>query len=191
MNDYLKILMFSCLPIGVFVIICLHSKVRIKELEAEIERQSIELAHAHIPMQRDTIHDSIEVATQVVVEVVPDYVKDAMANYQSTIKALGLRVQQLESLQSTTIRTADTVKAIPTDDDNIFCYHDKWADISVSLHDSTIYYNIRDSLTTMVYREYKHRFLWWRWGTKGYRVKIINFNPNTSVSYNRYILVKD
>ena len=42
----------------------------------------------------------------------------------------------------------------------------------------------------LVYREYKHHFLWWKWGTKGYRLKIVNFNPHARVTYNRYILSK-
>ena len=68
---------------------------------------------------------------------------------------------------------------------------DKWAKgsyLEFSLDDSTFYYNIRDSLETVVYHEYKHRFLWWRWGVTGYYVKIVNFNPNARVIYNRYVM---
>ncbi|WP_347563512.1 DUF6549 family protein [Phocaeicola coprocola] len=37
--------------------------------------------------------------------------------------------------------------------------------------DSTVYYNIRDSLAAVVHRIPKRKFLWWSWGTKG-----INWN---------------
>ena len=50
--------------------------------------------------------------------------------------------------------------------------------LQLQLKDSTFYYNIRDSLSTAVYREYRHHFLWWKWGTRGYRLKIVNFNPH-------------
>lgn len=88
------------------------------------------------------------------------------------------------------IHTTDTVYAEYKQQDSLFSYHDQWADLSLSLKDTTFYYNIRDSLATVVYREYRHRFLWWRWGTKGYRLKIVNFNPRSKVTYNKYIYSK-
>ena len=51
-------------------------------------------------------------------------------------------------------------------------------------------YSVRDSVTTIISRDYKHRFLWWRWGTKGYSVYIVNHNPRGKVYYNKYIRVK-
>ena len=68
---------------------------RITELKKEKERLSVELAHANIPMLRDTIHDSIEVVTQTVVEVVPRRLKEALAGQEQTIRDLRLKVKQL------------------------------------------------------------------------------------------------
>jgi len=160
---------------------------RITELKKEKERLSVELAHARIPMLRDTIHDSIEVVTQTVVEVVPRRLKEALAGQEQTIRELKLKVQQLEAAQTTTIKTSDTVRAEYRQRDSCFRYSDQWVDLSLRLNDTTFYYNIRDSLATYVYREYKHRFLWWRWGTKGYKVKVVNFNPHATVIYNQYV----
>lgn len=159
----------------------------VARLENEKQRLSVELAHAQIPLQRDTIRDSIEVVTQVVVEVAPKSLKDALAEDEQLIKELRLKVKQLEALQTTTIETSDTTPAHHDAGDSLFYYSDQWADLQLSLKDSTFYYNIRDSLSTMVYREYRHHFLWWKWGTKGYRLKIVNFNPHARVTYNKYI----
>ena len=159
----------------------------VARLENEKQRLSVELAHAQIPLQRDTIRDSIEVVTQVVVEVAPKSLKDALAEDEQLIKELRLKVKQLEALQTTTIETSDTTPAHHDAGDSLFYYSDQWADLQMSLKDSTFYYNIRDSLSTMVYREYRHHFLWWKWGTKGYRLKIVNFNPHARVTYNKYI----
>ena len=158
-----------------------------RRLRGEVNRLSVELAHAQIPLQRDTIRDSIEVVTQTVVEVAPKSLTDALAADQQLIKDLQLKVKQLESLQTTVIETGDTVAAQHDSQDSLFFYSDQWADLKLSLKDTTFYYNIRDSLSTAVYREYRHRFLWWRWGTKGYRLKIVNFNPHSRVTYNKYI----
>ena len=159
----------------------------VARLKNDVNRLSMELAHAQIPLQRDTIRDSVEVVTQTVVEIVPRYMKEALAADEQLIRELRLKVEQLESMQTTVIETSDTVKAQYSPGDSIYDYHDQWADISLSLSDTTFCYNIRDSLATMVYREYRHRFLWWKWGTKGYRLKIANFNPHARVTYNRYI----
>ena len=160
---------------------------RMVELKEEKERLSVELAHARIPMQRDTIRDSIEVVSQVVVEVVPKHLKEALAADEKLIKEMGLKIKQLESMQTTVVEIGDTVPATFQEDRDLFSYSDKWADLSLDLKDTTFYYNIRDSLSTVVYREYRHHFLWWKWGTKGYRLKIVNFNPRARVTYNKYI----
>lgn len=159
----------------------------VERLQGEIDRLSVELSRAQVPLQRDTIRDSIEVVTQTVVEVVPRKMKEALAADEQLIKELQLKVRQMEALQTTVIETHDTVPARYQARDSLFYYSDQWADLRLQLKDTTFYYNIRDSLATVVYREYRHRFLWWRWGTKGYQVKIVNFNPHARVTYNKYV----
>ena len=168
-------------------ILCLLVIGKVDELKHKNNRLSVELAHARIPLQHDTIRDSIPVVTQPVVEVVPKKMKEALAADEQLIRDLKLKVRQLEAMQTTTLETSDTVHAHHKPGDSIFYYRDRWADLSLSLKDTTFYYNIRDSLATVVYREYRHHFLWWKWGTKGYRLKIVNFNPHARVTYNKYI----
>ena len=180
-----QLLLYAGLAAAVVTALCQMNKVA--QLEDENSRLSVELAHAQIPMQRDTIRDSIEVVTQTVVEVVPKKMKEALAADQQLIKDLQLKVKQLEAVQTTVLQVGDTVPAQYRPHDSIFTYHDQWADLSLQLKDTTFYYNIRDSLSTIVYREYRHRFLWWKWGTRGYRLKIVNFNPHARVVYNKYI----
>lgn len=182
-----KFLIAAAVMAGIFLLFYCQTANRLMEARAKADRLSVELAHARIPMQRDTIHDSIEVVTQTVVEVVPKRMREAMAADRRLIKELKLRIGQLEAVQTTVIETSDSAPARHNEDDSLYYYNDQWADISLNLRDSTFYYNIRDSLSTVVYREYKHRFLWWRWGTKGYRVKMVNFNPHARVTYNKYI----
>ena len=165
----------------------IHYRSEVARLKDQANRLSVELAHAQIPMQRDTIHDSVEVVTQTVVEVVPKKLKEALAADEQLIKDLQLQVKQLEAMQTTTLQTSDTVAAQHNQEENYYYYSDQWADLRLSLNDSTFYYNIRDSLSTVVYREYRYHFLWWKWGTKGYRLKIVNFNPHARVTYNKYI----
>lgn len=186
----IKVLIWAVLAtiVAVAALVSAGAKaIKVGELEEDVDRLSQELSHAQIPLQHDTIRDSIEVVSQVVVEVVPKHLKEALAADEQLIKEMGLKIKQLESMQTTVVETSDTVPATFHEDRNLFSYSDKWADLSLDLKDTTFYYNIRDSLSTVVYREYRHHFLWWKWGTKGYRLKIVNFNPRARVTYNKYI----
>lgn len=187
MNEYHKNIVLLVLGVIALHLIVRNSQSEVKRLSEELEQARTELSHAQIPLQRDTIRDSIEVVTQTVVEVVPKKLKDALAADEQLIKDLQLKVKQLEAMQTTTIVTSDTVPAHHKPTDSLYYYSDQWADLRLDLKDTTFYYNIRDSLSTMVYREYRHHFLWWKWGTKGYRLKIVNFNPHSRVTYNKYI----
>ncbi len=162
-----------------------------KKKDSEIKELKQKLAHAQIlqPVVRDTIRDSIIVNESPVVLATLRQIKEEQMADRELIKDLGIKMKQLESIQKTVMETKDTVKATYSEPKQEYTYHDQWADLSLRVKDSTFYYNIRDSIEAMVFREYKHRFLWFRWGTKGYKLKMINFNPHASVKYNTYISV--
>ena len=187
MNEYHKNIVLLVLGAIVLHLIVRNSQSEVKRLSEELEQARTELARAAVPVQRDTIRDTVEVVTQAVTEVTLRRLREALAADERLIKDLKLKVRQLESVQTTVVETADTVAARHEPGDSVFSYRDRWADLSLQLKDTTFCYSIRDSLATVVYREYRHRFLWWRWGTKGYWVKIVNFNPHARVTYNRYI----
>ena len=101
---------------------------------------------------------------------------------------IGMPRSSVESKMGLTIATTDTVK-LTQKTESIYIYKDRWLDAKVNLYDSTMTYRARDSLSQYVERIYKHRFLFWKWGTKGYRVHIINHNPNSKIEYADYIRV--
>lgn len=154
--------------------------------ENELLRRELALAQKYVPLQRDTIRDTVEIITQKVVEV--EKVKSALTKEErELLKDLGLKVRELESLQQTGIVTRDTVWLVRKDstDDSPLVYHDAWTDIEY--RDKRMVYAMRDSLAIALRKEYKHRFLFIRWGTKGYEVKVANFNPHSSVKYNTFV----
>ena len=164
-----------------------------KQYEKEIKDLKYELAHAqqYVPLERDSvfIHDTIpaEVVTSpVIMAELRDLRRQRLID-EETIKALGLRLKQLDAVQTTTVETKDTARAADVINSSLFSYDDGWSHLEFSLEDSTFYYNIRDSLITNVYHEYKHKFLWFRWGVKGYKVKLVNFNPHSTIRYNTYV----
>lgn len=154
--------------------------------ENERLRHELAMAQKYVPLQRDTIRDTVEIITQKVVEV--EKVKSALTKEErELLKDLGLKVRELESLQQTGIVTKDTVWLVEKDstDGSPLIYHDAWTDIEYM--NKRLAYAMRDSLAIALKREYKHRFLFFRWGTKGYEVKVANFNPHSSIRYNTFV----
>ena len=103
-------------------------------------------------------------------------------------KDIGVQRSSVESQMILSVSTEDTVKMKPHRD-SVLNYQDKWLTAKVNLYDSTMVYRARDSLTQYIERIYKHRFLWWKWGTKGYKVHIVNHNPHSKIDYADYIRV--
>ena len=190
MSKIFKIIDVACLLIALFFVSTLYKDIR--NLKAENKRLRVELAHAaiHVPMKVETIRDTIKVPVVRVVEVDKSSYSKELAD-KKLLKNIGVKANQVVTQQRTESITADTVKLLRHNDNlKTFCYKDRWAEFRLSLCDSTLQYSVRDSITTVVFREYKHRFLWWRWGTKGYNVKVVNFNPNNTLLYNQYIKVE-
>ncbi len=163
-----------------------------KQYEKEISDLKYQLAHAQqfVPLEKDTVYlpgDTVEVSTSPVIMAELKTLRKQHLIDERMIKDLGLKLKQLDAVQTTVTETKDTARAEYCHNLKIYSYDDRWSHLEFSLSDSTFYYNIRDSLATVVYHEYKHRFLWWRWGVKGYKVKILNFNPHSTIRYNTFV----
>lgn len=157
-------------------------------LKKEIRSLETRLAQSHEDPERIYIHDTVPVTKIKVVEVDKTDYKKALAD-KETIKALGLRVSQLEAENKTLLSTRDTVYLTKVND-SVYAYHDKWVTFRYLMNERALDYSVRDSLTTYVAREYKHKFLWFKWGTKGYSVFIVSHNPKSKVEYSKYIRLK-
>ena len=166
-------------------------------IKDELKEAKNELAKAqrYIPLQRDTFRDTLTVVTQKVQEV--EKIKEVITpEEKSLIEDFNLKVKQLTQLQHTGLMTQDTVTLAPVlmdssykhPPDTVLRYMDEWCRFEYRPVTQSLSYSIRDSLTTLVARQYKHRFLWWRWGTKGYDVKIVNHNPHSIIKYNTFIV---
>lgn len=167
-------------------------------LNAQIRDLQIQLAHARIPMQTGTIRDSLPTASQQAVEVDKTDYKKQLAD-RKLIKDLELQISQVKAENTMLRETIGEVRlepvrpaadSLPSAADTLFAYHDLWVDFRLNTQDHTLDYAMRDSLKTYIDRIPKHKFLWWRWGTKGYRVKHVNFNPHSKIVYSQTIIVK-
>ena len=159
---------------------------RQQRAEQELREQLNGLKLQYAPAERDTIRDSLTVITQQVLQMPAEEYK-IQAYDRQLLHDLDIRLGQVLADQRTSLSTADTVKTDRSD--SVYTYSDRWLSFRLNTADSILTYKARDSLQTIVYRQYKHRFLWWRWGTRGYDIKVINFNPHSNILYNSYIQV--
>ena len=157
-------------------------------LQSQVKDLQVQLAKSQQKADTFYIRDSIPVWKERIVEVDKTDYKKLLAD-KELIKELQLKVSQVEAENRLLMGTRDTVY-LSKDRDSVLRYHDQWADFSYFEEKRRLEYSVRDSLTTYVTREYKHRFLWWKWGTKGYNVYHVNHNPNSRIYYNKYIRVK-
>lgn len=159
---------------------------RQKKANEALKMQLHQLQLKYSPMQRDTIRDSVKLVTQQVMVMDRGEYK-LLAADRKLLEDLNLKLRQVVSDQRVSMVTSDTVKTKRLN--SVYSYSDTWLSLRLDTADSILTYRARDSLQCIVAREYKHKFLWWRWGTKGYNVKVLNFNPHSTILYNSYIQV--
>lgn len=159
---------------------------RQKKANEALKMQLHQLQLKYSPMQRDTIRDSVKLVTQQVMVMDRGEYKLQAAD-RKLLEELNLKLRQVVSDQRVSMVTSDTVKTKRLN--SVYSYSDAWLSLRLDTADSILTYRARDSLQCIVARQFKHKFLWWKWGTKGYNVKVLNFNPHSTILYNSYIQV--
>ncbi len=159
---------------------------KIEHLQSQIE--ILNSWNTYPSIVHDTIRDTIPVASAPALVVTKEEYKKVAD--KALLKDLDVKPAAITSQLQTEISTRDSIKLRAAPKDNDYIYHDQWTDIHLSLKDSMLRYDMRDSIAMFVVRDYKHRFLFWRWGTKGYNVKLVNFNPRATIKYLKYVKVE-
>lgn len=161
---------------------------QISSLQKENEELKVQLAHARInsPITYDTINDTVAVATIPVTVVSRSDYKKELAD-KRLLEETDIPPNDVEEQYTMATGISDSVRMYRKAD--IFRFHDRWADFTLSLPDTLLSYSVRDSVVCFITRIPRHHFLWWHWGTKGYEVKIRNFNPNSTVKHAQFVKI--
>jgi hypothetical protein len=178
--------------IGISIMIGEYHKMEVakRELQEKVDALQQAVAHSTIELLHDTIRDTIPIASQPVVVIDKTDYKKLEAD-RELLKDLNLKYSQIESEMRVLMANQGKVTLqASADSDSVLRYKDRWCEFEYLVKPRELEYKTFDSLVTLVDREYKHKFLWWRWGTKGYKVTHINFNPRSEIRYSRYIKVE-
>lgn len=161
------------------------------KLQEDLGRQTENVGSLTYDIQYGNLDDSLSVARNTALQAKCDELKQLHLADTKLIKELKVKLKDVKSIHTTSSSTTDTVRIepVPNTADSVFSYQDKWLSLHIDVPARLCQYTSRDSLTTIVSRTYRHKFLWWRWGTKGYQVQIVNFNPHSRINYSRYVEV--
>lgn len=167
---------------------CCCDSSKNRSLRNQVNELQLLLAESQQKADTFYVRDSVFVWKERIVEVDKTDYKRHLADKQ-LISDLQLKVSQLESEHRALLVTRDTF-VLESANDSVLTYRDRWFFFSYDLCSRVLDCEVRDSLSTYVAREYKHKFLWWKWGTKGYDVYVVSHNPKCKVEYNKYIRLK-
>ena len=186
-------------------------------LKKEIEslRQELARQQQYVPLDYGKLRDSLSTTTQVVREV--EHIKETLSEEdKKLIKELGINVKRLEALQKIGMEAKDTVQLLPvgnatgtgtgdkpageatgtvadveaggSNQDSIFTYKDAWTDFVFYLNSKKLAYKYRDSLAITMDGIVRKKFLFFKWGVKGYNLKTVNFNPHSEIKHNTFVM---
>jgi hypothetical protein len=173
-----------CIALAAFLITLHHDG----KLRDDVRSLKVQLAHSYMPMKVDTIRDSVPVYETVVKEIDRTDYKKQVADRQ-LIKDLKIKLADVTEENRLLTRQLRQIQLQPREEgDSLLEFHDQWADLIYDTTTNNLDFTVRDSLVTFVTRVPRHKFLWFRWGTKGYQVRIASFNPYTQLKYEGFIL---
>lgn len=169
----------------------IRSAYQNRKLRSELNRQTENIGSLTYDIQYGKLDDSLSVAKNTAIQAKCNELEQLHLADAKLIKELKVKLKDVKTIHTASSYTADTVRieSVPNTADSVFSYQDNWLSLHIDIPARLCQYSSRDSLTTIVSRTYKHKFLWWRWGIKGYQVQIVNFNPHSRINYSRYVEV--
>lgn len=151
----------------------------------DYSRQKNNVTALTSPVIRDTLPGGITVVkVPVIDENVRELRKQQIIGTQ-LIRDLNLKIKDLKAYETVKTETGDTIPVLFRD--SVFNYKDSWTDIHINLRNNLLSYKTFDSTTAIVAAEYKHHFLFWRWGIKGYKLHLVNYNPHSTITCAKYV----
>ncbi len=186
LTSFLLILKRYIIFIGLIVAIVLLTKSNIS-LRKKAERNERNVEILTDSLHRRLLHDSLPTVSGGVIVLTKAQFKETQKQTTKIAKELGIKPKDITAAADISTKTEGTIKYVLKD--STFDYKDKWCHFRASTKDSTFFYAVHDSLSLIVNRVYKHKFLFLRWGLKGYNITVTNFNPKSSVEYLKYIEV--
>lgn len=137
------------------------------------------------------------------IELTKNEFEKQCAELTQEVERLGIKTKRLQSVISTNTKTEATIKTVvrdsivfrdrerPPDTLRCFDYADLYLTLNGCINKDTAIVNYQnvDSLIHVVHRVPK-KFLFFKWGCKAIEMEVVSKNPNTKLTYSRFIEFK-
>jgi len=160
-----------------------------RKLDKEYRRQTENVSALMGKVKSYKFRDSLNISEVSGLRLKVSELNEQREEDLNLIKELKLRPKDVQYITKTEVITKDSLIFI-LQPDSCFHHQSEFLKIDVCLRDSSLYYESRDSIIQVVYPEYRHKFLWFRWGLRGMKQKIINLNPHSYIGYSEFILLE-
>lgn len=167
------------------------NKQRYKREKSNVETLMSDIEHARTKAGED-------VATIGELQLTVEEFKKLRAEDAKLIKELKIKASEVREVVKTVVKThieyKDTLvqvapKKFEWKKDTDWWSVDQKIDFAPTPPEVDFNMVNRDSLTHVLYKVPKFKFLWWHIGTKGYKIKVINHNSSSVISYSEWINV--
>jgi len=192
-----KRLLFEVVVIGTLLLAVF---ILFKAYRAEVgERQRLEQNQSVLlgELQRYRVSDSLNAARVDALTLTTEEFRKNFKEQAALIKEMGIKLNRVLSYTSlatettnnitTTVRDSLVLREAPAPL-QVIQYSDKWISLDGYIEEREFHGRVvtRDSIDQAVHRV-PRKFLFIRYGTKGIRQEIVSKNPNTEITYLRYI----
>ena len=164
-------------------------KNKVNTLKAEKERLEVNVSALAKASKEYKFRDSLNAVSVTALNLKVSELEDMRAEDHKLIKELKLKPKDVEYLTKVTTITERSVEYI-VDTVGCFYHQDQWLKIEACIQDSSMHISSKDSVAQIIHPIYRKKFLWWKWGVKGFKQEVINFNPHTNVAYSEIITIK-
>lgn len=162
---------------------------RVLELKAENERLGVNMQSLAKAGEEYKFRDSLSAVSVIALNLKVSEMEELRREDLKLISDLQLKPKEIEYITKT---TTVTERHVEYKVDTVGCFHhsDKWLQIDACLKDSSMHIVSKDSIAQVVHPIYRKKFLWWKWGVKGFKQEVINFNPHSRVAFSEVIKVQ-
>jgi hypothetical protein len=187
-----EIVVICTLLLAVFILFKGYQREKSERMRFE-SNQAVLLAQIH----SYKVSDSLNAARVDALTLTVDEFRKNFKEQASLIKEMGVKLNRVLSYTSLATETTNNITTMVRDSlvlrevpvpMQVIQYSDKWISLDGYIEEREFHGRVttRDSIEQVVHRV-PRKFLFIKYGTKGIRQDIVSKNPNTEISYLRYI----
>ena len=189
-----KVTLVVFVVIIVLIVLAIFQGISISRLSEEVERQKSNVQTLVDKELSYKICDSINVAAIQALQLDKDQFEAMILDKDKQIRELkNQRKKDIEyysklSVGDTFILYRDRFIEVPLGKDTCIGYYDNY--IQLTQCPDCTYIEVQDTIKQVISKQYKHKFLWFRWGLKGFTQDVWSTNPHSKVHFEEFIKIE-